>query len=151
MGKRNHSSQVSDEEATESWNDKNTHVQVTQPQGFMCQVHLVCQQGYHKGRYWSSLPFASDACFTAVCVFMSPGLYVINDLSFWHLQVSLRGKVDLPPDEVFDVLVDVNNHKVFKSIKARRPRSKGACCCARDSTARSCAHLHAPGAAGRSV
>ena len=34
-------------------------------------------------------------------------------------QVSLRGKVDLPPDDVFDVLVDVDNHKIFKAIKAR--------------------------------
>jgi hypothetical protein len=33
--------------------------------------------------------------------------------------VSLRGKVDLPPDEVFDILVDEDNHKVFKAIKAR--------------------------------
>ena len=41
MGKRSSSSQVSDEEAAESWNDKNTHVQVTQPQGFMCQVRVV--------------------------------------------------------------------------------------------------------------
>jgi len=27
--------------------------------------------------------------------------------------------VDLPPDEVFDILVDEDNHKVFKAIKAR--------------------------------
>ncbi|KAK9834910.1 hypothetical protein WJX81_007994 [Elliptochloris bilobata] len=32
--------------------------------------------------------------------------------------VSLRGKVDLPPDKVFDILVDGDNHKVFKAIKA---------------------------------
>lgn len=41
MGKRSHSSQVTDVEATESWNDKNTHVRVTQPEGFMCQVCVV--------------------------------------------------------------------------------------------------------------
>ena len=41
MGNCKHSSQVSDEEATESWNDKNTHVRVTQPEGFMCQVRVV--------------------------------------------------------------------------------------------------------------
>ena len=41
-------------------------------------------------------------------------------------QVSLRGKVDLPPDDVFDILVNENNHKVFKSIKVRRLHSKGA-------------------------
>ena len=46
------------------------------------------------------------------------------------LQVSLRGKVDLPPDEVFDILVAEDNHKVFKSIKARRLRPNGACSCA---------------------
>ena len=37
----------------------------------------------------------------------------------WVSQVSLRGKVDLPPDDVFNVLVDVDNHKIFKAIKAR--------------------------------
>ena len=41
MGKRSSSSQVSDEEATESWSDQNTRVQVTQPQGFMCQVRVM--------------------------------------------------------------------------------------------------------------
>ena len=41
MGKRSHSSQVTDVEATESWKDKNTHVRVTQPEGFMCQVRVV--------------------------------------------------------------------------------------------------------------
>ena len=40
MGKRSYSSQVTDVEATESWNDKNTHVRVTQPEGFMCQVRV---------------------------------------------------------------------------------------------------------------
>ena len=34
MGKRSSSNQVSDKEATESWN-KNAHVQVTQPLGLM--------------------------------------------------------------------------------------------------------------------
>ena len=42
MGKRSvHNTQVTDVEATESWNDKNTHVRVTQPEGFMCQVRVV--------------------------------------------------------------------------------------------------------------
>ena len=44
--------------------------------------------------------------------------------------MSLRGKVDLPPDKVFDILVDVDNHKVFKSIKARGLHTTTVCSCA---------------------
>ena len=65
--------------------------------------------------------------------------------------MSLRGKVDLPPDEVFDILVDADNHKVFKSVKARGAHSKGACSYAHERDPCSCAHLHALGVAGRSV
>ena len=75
----------------------------------------------------------------------------LTTCTYWDLQVSLRGKVDLPPDEVFDILVDEDNHKVFKAIKARRPRSKGACSCASDSAAGSFPQLKAPTAAGRGV
>ena len=38
MGKRSKESEEEDTE--ESWNDKDTRVLVTQPEGFMCQVLL---------------------------------------------------------------------------------------------------------------
>ena len=33
------------------------------------------------------------------------------------LQVSLRAKVDLPPDDVYEILIAPDNSAVFKSIK----------------------------------
>ncbi len=42
-------------------------------------------------------------------------MHNIDDL----LQVSMRGKVDLPPNDVYDLLIHPENHKIFRGIEVR--------------------------------
>ena len=47
------------------------------------------------------------------------------------MQVSLRAKVDLPPDDVYEILIAPDNSAVFKGIKVshmiRQPKDEQLC------------------------
>ena len=62
---------------------------------------------------------------------MSLALHLVVSIARNHcleLQVSLRARVNLPPDDVYDILIDPDNSAVFKGIKVRTlPPCTGIC------------------------
>ena len=113
-----------------SWGDKETHIRVTNPEGFAVKVRVGGKMegggerapGERKGtrpeKNYSFLsifpnrrPLVTKPTSTPFYFFFPPSL-------FFASQVEAHARVDLPHDEVFAILTAPDNHEVFSSIVA---------------------------------
>ena len=77
----------------ETWREKDTHVEISQAKGTFASL---CHPGH------SLQALSPRACTGAADFFCT---------------LTLKAMVPLSPDEIFDILVDPNNQRIFRGIK----------------------------------
>lgn len=133
MGSRDQEIPSESAPTVETWDDADCRLQVSQPEGWTCKVRLRPKIPRKPLQIFSAI-FLQNTMDWASETKMSPSSHLSRSLSieWWEFsvnpafslhgvkflwQVKLQTRIYLPPDELFELLTQPDNSKVFRNIK----------------------------------